>query len=126
MLTRTQANIAYLVFLFAFAAFKYLGAAPAQFSSGYAISVTVLVVLTGVLPYAIARWLAGRHSHTGSRWATALVVGSLLCCAGYAGYWVLFIQPSGASVPVTAVALRGLIAGPIEGVLAALWVAARR
>lgn len=121
-MTRTSAIAAYLVFLAGFAAFKYLAAAPPEFSSGYAISVAILVILTGVLPYALAVLFASRAGTRGGAWITATLVATIACCAAYAGYWAVFIAPSGADVPMLAVALRGLYAGSLEALLAALFV----
>ncbi|MBX7527234.1 hypothetical protein [Qipengyuania vesicularis] len=125
-MTRSHASIAYLVFLALFAAFKYFSAAPAAFSAGYLVSVIVLVLLTGVIPYFLARFAAGRAGGTAGRWVAALAVALLACCAGYAGYFKLFIEPQNLGVSMGEVALRGIYAGTIQGVLAALYATARR
>ena len=119
-MSRKTIWIAYSVFLIAFAAFKYLSAAPDAFSSQYAISVVILVVLTGVIPFVVAARLAGRVGSTSSRWGVAMVSALIVCCAGYAGYFKLFIEPQNLGVSMSDVALRGIYAGTIQGVLAAL------
>lgn len=125
MISRRQAYAAYAVFLALFAAFKYFSAAPDGFAIGYAISVCIIVVLCGVLPFMLASIVGKRQSTTTMRWAVPLGVATIACCLGYAAYWALLIEPSGAEMPVLAVAMRGLIAGPIEGLLAGLLVTAR-
>lgn len=122
MTSSRAAYLAYAVFLIAFAAFKYWSAAPETFAAGYAISVGILVMLTGVIPFVLASQIGKRQGSTIMRWVASLGVGVVTCCLGYAAYWALFIEPNGADVPVIAVALRGLIAGPIQGILAGLLV----
>jgi hypothetical protein len=125
MISKRQAYAAFAVFLVAFSVFKYTSALPDGFSIQYMISVCILVVLTGVVPFVLASLVGKRLASTGMRWTATFGVAVATCCLGYAAYWALFIQPSGAEVPVLAVALRGLIAGPIEGLLAGLVVTAR-
>ena len=126
MIQRKLALVLIGLFLVGFSAFKYLSAAPDGFSSSYLISVAILVALTGAIPLCGAVWLAKLSSNTGVQWAIAILSGVVLCCAGYATYWALFISPTGADVPLMAVASRGIYAGPIEGVLAALLATARK
>lgn len=126
MMARPLAWALYAVFLLVFGAYKYFAAAPAEFSMAYAVSVAILVVLTGVVPFVAALFLASRASEGAVALLIAVFVGLVTCCAGYAAYWALFIQPSGADVPVIAVALRGVYAGPIEGLLATSILMSRR
>jgi hypothetical protein len=122
MISSRAAYVAYAVFLIAFAVFKYSSAAPETFAAEYAISVCFLVMLTGVVPFVLASQVGKRQGSTIMQWLASLGVAAVTCCLGYASYWALFIEPSGADVPVLAVALRGLIAGPIEGILAGILV----
>lgn len=122
MMTRTTATIAFLVFLAGFSAFKYLSAAPPAFDPNYAVSVAILVVLTGVAPWAIAIGIGKQFDGTLARWVAALITAVVACCSGYGLYWAMVIGPNFPEVPMIAVALRGLISGPIEGLLAGLWL----
>lgn len=127
MISTKNATYAYVVFLIAFAAFKYLSAAPEAFSTGYAISVVILVILTGVLPYLIARHLAVAVPGTIGRWLAAIVLGTVACCLAYGVYAAVFILPAGQANLQTLmpIALRGFIAGPVIGLLAGLWAHAK-
>ena len=119
-------KLAYGVFLILFAAFKYLSAAPSTFNVGYLVSVVVLVVLTGVLPFVLASFIAGKAEGSVASWVTALGVAVIACCAGYAGYFKLFIEPQNLEVSMWDVAFRGIYAGSIQGILAALYSVARK
>ncbi|WP_299192113.1 hypothetical protein [uncultured Erythrobacter sp.] len=126
MIARKTAWGLYGVFLLAFGAYKYLIAAPPEFSIGYMVSVAILVVLTGVIPFVVAAWLAGKMPSPAGQWVVAIAVALIVCCAGYASYWALFIAPTGADVPMQAVALRGIYPGAIEGILAGLLAGSRK
>lgn len=125
MISKNAVTLAYAVFLLLFAAFKYFSAAPEGFSPAYAISVAVLVFLTGVIPYFLARLLAGKVDPAAARWIAGIVVALLACCAGYAAYFKLFIEPQNLGVAMSDVALRGIYAGSIQGVLAGWYATAR-
>ena len=115
------AMLGYLVFLVGYAAYKYSVAAPPEFSQAYLISVVILVALTGVAPFLLTFGALKAIRAKGLvNSAAGLVLGLAFCVAGYAAFWALVISPSGAPVALTAVALRGVGWGLLQGGLAAL------
>ena len=121
MTTGRLALIAYLLFLAGYSWYKYAVAAPAEFSPGYAQSVVILVLMTGVAPFLIA---FGGLKVSGLRRfpavAGGLVLGLVACVAGYAGYWWLFLAPNGGAPAVYDVAARGVGWGLLQGGIAAI------
>lgn len=120
--------IGYPIFFVFYAWYKYSVAAPATFSSAYAQSVVILVLLTAVPPFLVS-YLAlratGLRGFTGVLFAAA--VGLVLCVAGYAAYWWFFLAPIGGAPAVYDVAPRGVGWGLAQGALAGLanWKSAR-
>lgn len=113
--------IAYVIFLVAYSWYKYSVAAPQEFSAGYAQSVVILVLMTGVAPFVIA--LAALKVSNAKRFAAGvvgIVVGLVACVVGYAAFWWLFIAPAGAAPAAYDVAARGVGWGVMQGALAAL------
>jgi len=121
MRPRALALIGYVVFLAVYAAYKYQAAAPPAFSPAYAQSVTILVVMTGVAPFAFTlAALKALRLKGAANAAAGLALGLVFCVAGYAAFWAVVIAPSGAPVAISAVALRGVGWGLLQGALAAL------
>ena len=111
----------YLVFLAGYAIYKYAAAAPPAFSPAYAQSVAMLVALTGVAPFLLSLGALKALRLKGVAGAAAgLLLGLVLCVAGYAAFWAVIIAPSGAPVAMTAVAVRGVGWGLLQGGLAAI------
>ena len=115
------AMIGYVVFLAGYSIYKYSVAAPAEFSQAYAISVAILITLTGVAPFMLTFGaLKSLHAKGFANSALGLVLGLVFCVAGYAAFWYVSIAPSGADVAMTAVAMRGIGWGLLQGGLAAV------
>lgn len=125
MRPRALALVFYAFFLVAYAVYKYSVAAPPAFSPAYAQSVAILVAMTGVAPFLLALAALKALRLEGVVGLVAgLVFGLVFCVAGYAAFWALTISASGAPVPMTAVAVRGVGWGLLQGGIAAF--AARR
>ncbi|MEK7265020.1 MAG: hypothetical protein AAB227_02875, partial [Pseudomonadota bacterium] len=84
-------------------------------------SVAMLVALTGVAPFLLSLGALKALRLKGVAGAAAgLLLGLVLCVAGYAAFWAVIIAPSGAPVAMTAVAVRGVGWGLLQGGLAAI------
>lgn len=117
---------AYLVFLACYAGYAYLSAAPVEATPAYVQSIAVLVLLTGVAPFLAT---LGVLKFSGARggpvaFTVGLVLGLVVCVAGYAVYWQFVLAPQGGAPAVYHVIQRGIVWGLLQGALAAL--AARR
>ncbi len=115
------AIVAYVIFLAGYSWYKYSVAAPPEFSAGYAQSVAILVLMTGVAPFLIAYGvLKAVRLKRLSASLTGLIVGMLACVAGYAAFWWFFIVPGGAAPAVYDVAIRGVGWGLLQGGIASM------
>jgi len=115
------ALIGYVIFLAAYAVYKYGAAAPPTFSPAYAQSVAILVAMTGIAPFLISLSVLTSLRLKGvANAAAGLAFGLALCVAGYAAFWAMIIAPTGAPVALSTVALRGVGWGLMQGGLAAL------
>lgn len=119
MTRRRLGWVGYLIFLAGYAAYKYLVAAPPSFSPVYAQSVAILVVLTGVVPF-LGTFLVLKVFSLGHipQMATGLLLGVLLCVAGYALFWFLFLSSLAGGPQLVDVATRGIGWGFAQGALA--------
>lgn len=113
--------LGYALFLAGYSYYKYAVAAPPEFSAEYAQSVVLLVALTGVAPFFFAFFMLKalklkRLAASG----VGLLLGVGACVAGYAAYWAMVIEPAGIDAPLTAVAMRGIGWGLLQGGLAAI------
>ena len=109
------------MFLAGYAAYKYVVAAPPEFSAAYAQSVAILVLLTGVMPFILAM-VSLRVINPGhmARLIIGLLVGLVACVGGYALFWTLFLASIDRGPPVDAVAIRGVGWGLAQGAIAVL------
>ena len=113
--------LGYALFLAGYGYYKYAVAAPPTFSPEYAKSVALLVVFTGVAPFVFALlWLKTLKLNRLLASAVGLLLGLVACVAGYAAYWAMVIEPAGIEAPLTAVAMRGIGWGLLQGGLAAI------
>jgi hypothetical protein len=117
----TLGLIGYVLFLAGYSVYKYSVAAPPEFSTQYAISVAILVAMTGVAPFLVALGLVKGLSAKGfAGSAIGLITGLVACVGAYAAFWALFIQPTDAEIAMTAIATRGIGWGLLQGGLASI------
>lgn len=100
----------FLVFLGVYSWQKYTAAAPETFSIGYAINVAILVTLTAILPYVITRFEIAMTKGP-VRYILALTSPLILCGAGFATFFFLFIAPSFPQADIMTVLPRSLFPG---------------
>lgn len=115
-----QRSIPALIFVFFFAFYswqKYAAAAPPSFQQAYAINVAILVTLTALLPYIIARILVARIKGS-AQLVSALIAPLVLCAVGFTIFFFVFIQPNFAQATLGPVVQRSITPGlAIGGIL---------
>ena len=113
--------LAYAVFLILYAAQKYLAADPGTFVPQYVFTTAILVVLTGVIPFFVGRFVFDRTgSGIGVASIASLLVPLVLTAIGLAIYFFMFIAPQNLGLSVMDVLPRSLTPGLVQGALLAI------
>jgi hypothetical protein len=115
----------YLIFLAVYSWQKYRAAAPASFNQGYAINVAILVTLTAIVPYVVARLAMSMTSGAG-RLASAVLVPTFMAAGGFATFFFVFIAPNFPQVELMTVLPRSLTPGGVIAVILLIHMVLRR
>ena len=109
-------KIGFALFLLVYSYFKYT-AVPSQMGDPMYIATTALVViLTAVIPFFMARYLANKASAP-KNYILAAVVPLALSALGLAIYFYVFIAPNAPGMAVTQVLPRAIVPGLVMSAL---------
>ena len=112
-------HIGFLVFLLIYSIFKYRAVPDLMGQPAYIKSTAILVVLTAILPYFLSHFVSRKV--TGNRQLmTAAILPLILCTAGLACFFYVFIAPNVPGMSVTQVLPRAIVPGLVMGAILAL------
>ena len=100
--------LGFALFLIGYSLFKYQAVPSLMGQPTYILSTAIRVVLTAILPFALTH-MAVRGERTAMRVGLAASVPFLLCGAGLATYFYIFIKPSVPDLSVFAILPRAIM-----------------
>ena len=113
---RLKTHIGFILFLAIYSYIKYTAMPNLMGSSQYILTTMLVVLLTAIIPY-IVTYILTRKGGSLGQYMTAGLLPLLLCAAGLATYFYLFIAPNAPGMSVTEVLPRAVVPGLVMGVI---------
>ena len=113
---RTIHYVGFFIFVIVYGYFKYTAVPQLMGQSQYILTTGIVVVLTAIVPFFLSYFI-GRNVTSNARYLVLGLLPLILCAAGLATYFYLFIAPNAPGMSVLQVLPRAVVPGLVMGAL---------